>query len=408
MLINNNPNIIVTKINRKMPLGIMLFFFLFIYILQYPISLFITNEPELRFNFTIPLLLKSYLFVFFSLIILFTFFFFGTLNSTKKVSRIIKKKFIIKINHNKTFFILFFFYLWSFLMLKLKVGMTFYTDFQPLPFRLTGILFYGRLIIQPIVLSLFSFYYATSKSRSIYFSIIFFLGLIVAITSGSRFASIMFAMPLLLLFNGKTKFIIFGSAIFLYILTATLSRHFFLPYQIGGNYIEIYANEIYQDNISKDLILLPFQYVIFRIMGISEVMMTLSYHYPSSIINGFYSLISYFIPLLKNDIVVSAKTIYGLSDDEFGGFGLDTFSNYWLYFGRNLITYILGLSFISWLFGRVYVFVSIFLQKISFKEGELVVFVLLFILFMDGRASMFPIFLFISWILYKFRLSFII
>jgi hypothetical protein len=177
-----------------------------------------------------------------------------------------------------------------------------------------------------------------------------------------------------------------------------------LPYQIGGNYIEIYANEIYQDNISKDLILLPFQYVIFRIMGISELMMTLSYQYPSSLMNGLYSLISYFTPLLKNGVLVSAKTILGFNDDEFGGFGLDTFSNYWLYFGRNLISYILGLSFISWMFGRIYVFSSIFLQKIRFKEGELVIFVLLLILFMDGRASMFPILLLISWFLYKIKL----
>ena len=117
------------------------------------------------------------------------------------------------------------------------------------------------------------------------------------------------------------------------------------------------------------------------------------------------SIISYFTPLLKNGDMVSAKSIYGFSDDEFGGFGLDTFSNYWLYFGRNLISYILGLSFISWMLGRIYVFSSIFLQKIRFKEGELVIFVLLLILFMEGRAFMFPILLLISWFLYKIKLS---
>lgn len=398
---------IVTKINRKMPLRLMLFFLTFIYIFQYPISLLITGEPESRFHITISLLIKSYFFVFFSIIILVCFFFLGTLNSKKKVSSINLKinKEIIQINHKTTFFILLFFYLWTFLMLKLKIGMTFYTDFDSLPFRLIGILFYGRLIIQPIILSFISFNYSKSKSRNLFYFFIFFLGLSVAITSGSRFASIMFAMPLLLLFRGNSKFILFGITIFIYIISATLSRHFFLPFQIGGNYIEIYANEIYQDNISKDLILLPFQYVIFRIMGISEVMMTLSYQYPSSLINGIHTLISYFIPLVNNDISVSAKAIYGFSDDEFGGFGLDTFSNYWLYFGRNLFTYILGLSFISWMLGRVYVFASIFLQKIRFQEGELVIFTLLFILFMDGRASMFPIFLIFTWFLYKIKLS---
>lgn len=407
MLVHKIPEIIVTKINRKMPLRLMLFFLLFIYFLQYPISLLITGEPESRFDITISILIKAYFFVFFSIISVIYFFYLGTLNSRKNVTLVFIKKAekIIQINHKTTLLLVLFFFLWTFIMLKLKIGMTFYTDFEPLPFRLTGILFYGRLIIQPIILSFISFNYSNSKSKLLFYLLIFLLGLSVAITSGSRFASIMFAMPVLLLFRGNSKFIIFGTTVFIYIISATLSRHFFLPFQIGGNYIEIYANEVYQNNISKDLILLPFQYVIFRIMGISELMMTLSYQYPSTLMNGFYSLISYFTPLLKNGDIVSAKSIYGFSDDEFGGFGLDTFSNYWLYFGRNLISYILGLSFISWMLGRIYVFSSIFLQKIRFKDGELVIFVLLLILFMDGRASMFPILLLISWFLYKIKLS---
>jgi hypothetical protein len=245
-----------------------------------------------------------------------------------------------------------------------------------------------------------------SKKRNLIFISIFLLGLLVAITSGSRFAATMFAMPILLLFRGKFRFIIFGVTIFTYLICATLSRHFFLPYQLGGDYIEIYANELYQANITKDLFLLPFNYVVFRVMGISEVMMTLSFQRSSSLFEGVYAFISYFIPLLENNNTVSAKNIFGVSDDEFGGFGLDAFSNYWLYFGRNLVTYTFGLSFVCWMLGKIYVFSSIILQKIKFEEGELIVFVLLFILFMEGRASMFPILLIITWFFYKIKLTF--
>jgi hypothetical protein len=407
MLDFNNSNQLVSKVDIKTPIKFMFYILVFIYVFQYPLSLLINEEPETRINITTTSLVEAYFFVLFSSIILFTFFYLGTRNNIKKVSFFWdSRRFIIKkINFNKILLLFSFFFLWSFVMLKFKIGMTMYVDFEPLPFKITGLFFYGRLFLQPIILAYIAHLYSDSPKKNIIFFLLFFLGLWVAITSGSRFASIMFAVPVLLLFKGRSRFILFGVSIFIFIMVGTLSRHFYLPYQIGGDYIEIYANELYQSNITKDLIFLPFNYAIFRIMGISEVILTLNFQKSTDLFQGFLSLFSYFIPIIKNPNLVSAKSIYGFSDDEFGGFGLDMFSNYWLYFGRNIISYTVGLSIISFLLGKIYIFISIVLQKLRFNEGDLVVFILLFILFIEARAFMFPILLFLSWFFYKIKIK---
>ncbi len=133
MVASENLKIIITRINRKMPLQLMLYFLIFIYIIQYPVSLLITGEPEFRFKVTTPLLIEAYLFVIYSVFILISFFYLGTKNGKKKVSLLAIKK--IKGIQRYTFLIFFVCYLWSFLMLKMKIGMTIYTDFESLPFK---------------------------------------------------------------------------------------------------------------------------------------------------------------------------------------------------------------------------------------------------------------------------------
>ncbi len=394
----------LTNVNTEIPFKIMMYSLLFIYVLQFPLSLLLNVNPETNIDVTFFSISEAYGFVLLSTLILFLFFDLGTRDiSNKYLPYFFKQtKSSRIISFNKTLLIFFLFFLWSFIMLKLKIGITIYADFEPLPFRLVGLLFYGRLFIQPIILAYIAHSYRNSSKKNIVFILLFMLGLWVALTSGSRFAAVMFAVPILLLYKGKAKYLNFVITVFIFIIIGTLSRHFFLPYQVGGKFIEIYANEIYQSYITKDLIFLPFSYLVFRIMGISELVLTLNFQ-SLNFLDGVYSMIAYFNPFMENSNLISAKDVYGLTD-EFGGIGLDIFSNYWLLFGRNLISYILGLSIISIMFGRIYAFSSIILEKLNFKEGELVVLILLFILLIEGRSHIFPILLLLSWFLYKIKI----
>ena len=72
-------------------------------------------------------------------------------------------------------------------MVNLKIGMTIYSDFESLPFKLTGLLFYGRLFIQPMILAYIAHGYSSSKWKSLIFVLLLALGAWATLTSGSRF-----------------------------------------------------------------------------------------------------------------------------------------------------------------------------------------------------------------------------
>jgi hypothetical protein len=292
------------------------------------------------------------------------------------------------------------FFVWSYVMVKLKIGMTIYADFEPLPFKLTGLLFYGRLFIQPMILAYIAYSYSSSKWKNLIFVLLLALGAWAALTSGSRFVGIMFAIPLFLLLKGKSRYIFFGIAVMAYITIATLSRSFYLPFQIGVDFIiQIYANVEHQTSALENLYLLPISYLISRPMGIGEVLMTMNFgDITPGIFDSLQNLFAYFLPFIPQGMGVSVKNIYGLDDDAFGGFGLDLFSNYWVFFGGSLIPYVFGLAFSAWLLGRTYRLFVIGLHRFEFKEGAMLVFILLFILFFEGRAFLFPWLLIAAWI----------
>jgi len=399
---------IVATIKRKDPLRLMLFSLLFIYGVQYPVSLLLSDEAEARFDFSFSLLVLSYFFVVLSSLVLFIFFYFGTSVPKKTVVQytFMQLRTEKRSNMSRSIVIFIIFFLWSYLMLKLKIGMTIYADFQPLPFRLTGLLFYGRLLVQPLVLFHIAMSFVNSKRRKVILLLMILLGFFVAFSSGSRFVSILFAIPVLPLLDKKYKYILLGCVLFIFIQTASLTRHFFLPFVIGGDYIEIYGNDLYKESLMKDVLTLPLRYVINRSMGISEVMLTLSYKGPTSLFGGLASVAYYYLPIGNDVSAVSAKAVYGLDEDEFGGFGLDIYSNYWLIFGRSYISYFLGLVIASFLLGRVYAYGSIFFEKINFVSGNILFFLFLFFLFFEGRAFLLLYLLVITYCLFKLKFDF--
>jgi hypothetical protein len=292
------------------------------------------------------------------------------------------------------------FFLWSYLMLKLKIGITIYSDFDPLPFRLTGLLFYGRLFVQPLVLVHIARTYVHSKLKFVICLPMIALGAWATLTSGSRFVGIVFALPLLFLFEGTRKYVVFSIVVLSYITIATLSRSFYLPFIIGGKWIDIYANGDYQAAVTENIPLLPISYVIGRTMGMAEVLLTLNFgRITPSLADAFLSLLSYFLPFVQQGKSVSIKNIYGLDNDTFGGFGLDMFSNYWVYFGGNLLLYGLGLVLVGWLLGKTHRLFTIALVRFGLNEGSMLIYVLLFLLVFEGRGFLFPSLLLVAWLL---------
>lgn len=373
---------------------------LFIYVFQYPLSQLIgAAGVELQYDWDDWFF--AYIFIIISAVFFVVSLYFGMSGKPTKIVISHQPRWtsqrVLRLPTVLIWFSLFF--LWTYLMLSLKVGMTFYTDFDPLPFKLVGFLVYGRLFIQPLFLAYIARGYSNSSYKWIIFVLLVAIGAWVSLSSGSRFAGIMFALPMLLLFKSKSKYVAFGVAALLYITIASLSRHFYLPFIVGGDYIEIYANEDYQATVTENLFLLPILYVVGRPMGMAEVLMTLRFgEITPSFADSLLSFLSYFLPFVTKGDGVSIKNIYGFEDDTFGGFGLDLFSNYWYFFGGSFILYGLGLAVIGWMLGRAYRLLSIALMNFGFREGSMLIFVLLFILVFEGRSFLVTVILMVAYL----------
>jgi len=297
-------------------------------------------------------------------------------------------------------FALFFF--WSYLMLQLKIGVTIYI-YQAgdgLPFRLGGLLFYGRLFLQPIVLAYIASSYSRSILKYLVCLLLIALGAYVSLTSGSRFLGIMFALPLFLLFNGKFKYMCGGVAILGNILIGVVTRNFYLPFYLGEKYIQIYANKIFQSAVLESVYLSPIVYIVGRVMGIGEVLMTLKFgEITPSLIDSVLVFLSYFLPFVPRGQGVSIKNVYGLSDSDFGEVGLDLFSNYWVHWGGSPQTYALGLVLTGIMLGKVYRLFTIGLWRFGFPDASMLVFVFLFLLVLEGRIFLFPYLFLFGWLI---------
>lgn len=387
------------RIDKKFPLLFTVWAFIFLYIVQYPVLLLL-NPYYPIVSYSISDWIGAYLFVISSLAIFLLFLYMGM------GSRRVFTRKTISTNINITTLplwmtsgIFLLFAAWSYLMVQLKIGMTIYADFDPLPFRLTGFLFYGRLFIQPFVLLYIAFSFHRSTKRWVILMLLLALGGWVSLASGSRFIAIMFSLPVLLLITGRARVLFFLTATSLFITIATLSRHFYLPGVIGGEYLEIYANDAYQAAMTNNLWMTPIVYLFGRTMGISELLLTLNYgDITPSLWDAIQRLFSTFLPFMEQGAGVSIKNIYGYDNDVFGGFGLDLLSNYWVFYGGSVPTYIVGLAITSWLIGIIYRKFAVILFKVGGLEYIKFLFVLLFILVFEGRSHLFPYILAAGWI----------
>lgn len=388
------------KPETKYPLKISIWLLFIIYIVQYPLARLLAQYPAQNYSWDVWV--EGFLFVIFSSIILLLFLRFGMAGSAITI-RPVQRNFIIRrkpISLLLVVFVVGLFFLWSYLMKELKIGMTIYIEFNPLPYRVVGLLFYGRLFIQPLVLLYFAngFAHAAGVKKNLVIGLIIILGAWVALTSGSRFAAFMFAIPLLLIAKGNKKVLLFLVVVMAFIIVASLSRNFYLPFVIGGRYIEIYANASYQMAVTKNIFFFPLKYLIMRLMGMKQVLLTLNYGaITDGFVDAFLMLINYYLPINLNIESVSIKNIYGLSDDHFGGFGLDLFSNYWVFFGGKLITFSVGLALSAWLMGRAYIYFSVAMVRFGLKKANYLIFIFLFILLFEGRAFLFPYMLVFAW-----------
>jgi hypothetical protein len=141
-------------------------------------------------------------------------------------------------------------------------------------------------------------------------------------------------------------------------------------------------------------------------MGINELIMTLNFASISlKPIDALLNFLSFYIPFINVDNVVTARSIYGLSEDINSGVGMDVFSNYWIKFSGSTLLYVIGMSSIGWMMGKIlFVFNKIFLRY-RLEDLIVVIFIILFLLFIEGRASLFIYILALSyavdWILRK-------
>jgi len=392
--------VLIFQLNKKVPMLIALGALFYIYVLQYPLSQLLPDST-LGPEYGLGKWISGYFFVILSTVIFMAALHFG-LNSASKSILITKQRHNIVIRRMSlpmVALIIIFFGLWTYLMVFYKLGMTIYADFHPLPLHMAGVLFYGRLFLQPLVLTYIATGYIYSKNKWFIFLLLSALACWVSIASGSRFASLAFAAPFLFLFKGKVRYLVFVSVFLGLITLATLTRSFYLPYIIGGEYIQIYANDQYLSSLIENLYFLPIFYIIYRPLGMGELLMTLDYgEITSSFSDALQTSLSYFFPFMFSSSGASIKNIYGLNDDVFGGFSLDMFSIYWTSFGGNIILYTFGLALIGWLLGKTYAQFAIGLARIGAAKLGVLVFALLFILTFEGRAFLIPWLFILGWL----------
>lgn len=379
---------------------------IFIYVFQYPLSQLMPGET-LTPQFDWSDWVIAYSFVLCSVGIFMTALFAGLSGRPVRIYPFMKGNPIAikRMSISLVILIVIVFGFWSYLMVDLKIGITIYTDFDPLPYRITGILFYGRLFLQPLILAYIAVGYADSKLKWFLLLLLVALGAWVSLTSGSRFAAIMFALPLALLFKGRNKYTVFGLVLVTYIIISSMSRTFYLPFVINDiDIINIYGSELAkeQDSAIEKILLLPMTYIIERSMGVSEVLLVLKFGaITPSFADSLQSFLAYFLPFISPGNSVSIKNIYGLSDDAFGGFGLGFFPNYWFIFGGSPILYFFGLSLIGWLLGKTYRQFAVGMVRFDLKGINILIFILLFILIYEARAYLFFVLLFVGWLFSK-------
>lgn len=387
------------KIKKSRIITLYIFFLTFIYGLQFPLNR-ILNTSVTIVDYNTGQWFQAYAFVLIS-----SFFFLVSLYFSITNKKINIKTFNIEIDakSNKNFvkvvFIIASLFLWSGIMFLFRTGITIYKEPMPLPFKLNGILYYGRIFIQPLLLSLISNSYKESKYKYLILFLFLLLGIWVCITSGSRFLSVLFSLPVYFLLKGKKKYFFCLIYFLIFICIASLTRNFVLPYLIGGDLLQIYANNAYQTQALSNFWFLPISTIAGRSMGISELLLTLDFgNTTSSFFDSFSKLLSAFFPYFFGQIGSSIKAIYGLKEFGHGGVALDFFSNMWVKFGGTFITYIIGLNLTGLFLGKILENFCILLYKFKFETLIPIFSIMLFLILFEGRIFLLPYILLISYL----------
>ena len=393
--------------DKATPIRIVLASLLFIYILHYPLSQLLPDVPPIP-QYEWGSWLLAYGFVSFSSTIFIPALYFGMSGRPPTIFPIVAQdtKVVKRLSLIATTVVFSVFALWSYLMVIFKIGMTIYADFEPLPFRLTGILFYGRLLVQPIVLAYIAINYSSSKLKWLIFLMMFALGAWVAVSSGSRLAALVFALPIVLLFKNKTRYFAFAICLSIYIIIASRTRTLYLPNVIGDiDILSIYGSELAQeqDNHLSDTLLLPIKYIADRTLGIRELLATLSFgDVAISLQDAAMNFLSTIFPFIESADSISYKLIMGGSEDDFGGIGLDLFSMIWVKSGGSHVFFPLSLLITGWMLGKTFRNFATAFERFGVQSVNILVFVPLFIVIMiEGRSHLLAPLLIVSWIFSK-------
>jgi len=270
-----------------------------------------------------------------------------------------------------------------------KIGITIYPNFDPLPYRIAGILFYTRLLLFPIIIATIAWKYKNSRHNFMIFLLISITGVISVVTSGSRLVGLFYAFPILYLYAGKRRFFAFGIIISIFLIIAQLSRIYILPEYLDDNFLRnTQGDEISKSNSSdlSSVLFMPISYVVVRTLSYKELLAVLTYgEITPSIFDAFIKSINIFLPFNFNNESKDIHDILGFSSYQ-GGVALDIFGALWLASGGVFVFYIVTISLVGFILGKICFYYSIIFDYLGINFLNSILYLLVFILILfEGR-----------------------
>jgi len=329
-------------------------FIIYTYFINYMIFDYISKFNKIFINgldlyYSPDVYLKSYLLIVSSTIIFSIGCYCSSFFKYEKIN--ININFIVKLFHIYILLLITSFII--FIMFLMKIGISIYTDHDYYPFKIVGILIYLRLLL-PFFISYLLIKYKKNLNFKNYLIVLIFLISIyieVMIFSGSRYISIIYSLPILVLIE-KRKILFFIALLLISITISTLTRAFFLPYYLGDLYVFAYASPDGQHFFQNNFFYIPFLYLNERISGFNTLMRVLYYY------NGYDDFLNSALSLLKKILqigyeknVISSKFIFNRNDNDVGGLGLDFYSNFLLESNYSIPTYSIFIYFLGVYYG---------------------------------------------------------
>jgi hypothetical protein len=302
----------------------------------------------------------------------------------------------------------------SYFMLSKGIGVTTFPVQSPLPFRLTGILFYTRLLIFPIILCLIAAK-TQGRARVPVLLLMVLESFVASASSGSRLIALLHSAPLLyFVIPWLAKSGSFILALLINVNIASRSRNLFLPRIIEGltNPSEAsfthftfgvpwqnipdpvsdpYANAVAVDTALQfnNAFWLPLEYVVTRTQGLPELLMLAANDSACpSVAKSWSQLISFLG--FASEAPAECPTVRDalrLPANAFGGFSLDFFGNFWLGSGGNVLLYTFICCFIGILLAMSVVIGRRFQTLVSVRYFSYFICAVVFILLAEGRLQ---------------------